>query len=236
MRSADVLRSIAGVSGVLVQDYDITGVMSHLLAELTQVVGADAAGVIVVTARGELELLASTSHAAADLETYQTMAGEGPCVEGVRGLKPVTVPSIEDARQRWPGFAGRMEVAGYRRAHAAPMRWQGTALGGLNLFWKGASPVIDEEVADVAQLFADILTIAVINEHPLTPDMVLQRVQAALEGRTLVERAKGVLAHQESLDMAAAFDTLLAMAAQRGQSVSEVALLVVDRASHDPGS
>jgi len=142
----------------------------------------------------------------------------------------LAVLNLEDAEARWPAFGRRMREAGYARMYAAPMLWHGSAVGGLNLFWSEAAPHDDPLLADVAQVFADILSIAVVTIRPIDPAQTLARIQEALQGRAVVEQAKGVVANDRGLDMEAAFAVLVELAGQRKASLGEVARSVIDGA------
>ena len=231
MDGFDGLTGLAQVSAMLVTEEDLSGVVAIGIAEAARAVGADGAGVLlVVPGRDDLDVLATTSHVDADLEAYQAAVLEGPCVETVRTQRPVLVASSEDAEQGWPTFAGKMRAAGYDRAYSVPMRWQGTGVGGLNLFWRepGAEP--DEHTRQLMQTFADILTIAVVHVHPVSPGLALERVQGALAARSVVEQAKGVLSHQRVLSMDAAFTELLSLGRERHLSLGEAARHVIETA------
>jgi GAF domain-containing protein len=231
MDEFDGLTGLAQVSAMLVTEQDLSGVVATGIAEAARAVGADGAGVLlVVPGRDELDVLASTSHVDADLEAYQAAVLEGPCAETVRTQRPVVVGSSEDAEQRWPAFAGKMRAAGYARAYSVPMRWQGTGVGGLNLFWREPGSEPDEHTRQLMQTFADILTIAVVHVHAVSPGLALERVQGALAARSIVEQAKGVLSHQRDLSMDTAFTELVAIGRERHLSLGEAARLVIETA------
>jgi AmiR/NasT family two-component response regulator len=61
-------------------------------------------------------------------------------------------------------------------------------------------------------------------------EVIAREVQEALDGRTVVEQAKGVLAVQESLDPAEAFDRLLERADSLGLPLAVLAAGVVEAA------
>jgi hypothetical protein len=225
---ADALYRLADVSSVLVREADLAGTLVRVLAEATAATEASAGGLLVLNAGGELELLSATSHRAGDLETWQAATGVGPCSACMDGLTAVEV-TFEQAAATWPEFATQMEAAGYSHVLANPLRWQGTALGGLNLFWRGdARP--DDDAAVVAQAFADALTLAVLTIRPITVDEARSRLDDALRGRVVIEQAKGVLAHGAQLSMAEAFDHLLALSERRAETLGATAQHVVETA------
>src|SRR5690606_27186759 len=97
--------------------------------------GAETAGVLVQVGDRSPELLAATSHKAVELELYQAQVQSGPCVETIETGESVIASGDDEIRGRWPDFGRAMTAAGLLTVHAAPMRWHGRVIGGLNLFW-----------------------------------------------------------------------------------------------------
>jgi hypothetical protein len=128
-----------------------------------------------------------------------------------------------------------MRAAGYRRILATPLRWHGASLGGLNLFWTEPA-VPDSDQMALAQAFADGLTLTLVNAHPVPVEYLRERVDEALRGRVVIERAKGVLAHNEELTMEEAFERLLRLSEEQSRSLTEVAESVVAAAIRASGS
>jgi hypothetical protein len=229
MDSIEGLTGLARLSRLLVHEQDPVGVITAGLLEACHSVEADAGGVLVMTQNDHLDVLAATSHRVGDLEAYQATSEEGPCVESMRAGKAMSIATSEEAEVRWPGFGGRMVVAGYERVYAVPMRWQGTSIGGLNLFWK--RPASDPVDGVLLQTYADILTLAALHVRPMSSDDAISRLQEALEARGAVEQAKGVLAWQHDIDMVEAYATLLSIAEERGLTLGEAADVVVQGAT-----
>lgn len=232
MRQIDTARSLAEVSARLVQDYDLPGVLVRVIAEAVEATQARAGGLIVLNGQGELELLSATTHRAADLEAYQAASAEGPCraCMDVQGSISVT---LDDARERWSGYADAMATSGFGHALATPLRWRGTALGGLNLFWDQPRTMSPDTVM-VAQAFSDAMTLAIMNARGVGPDLAQEHIQEALAARIVIERAKGVLAQQLGLSMEQAFARLLSIADERDMALTSVAEQVIERAyRHD---
>jgi hypothetical protein len=235
MTRSHSLDVFSGSSAALVQDYDLAGSLVRVLVQATDSLGADAGGLLVRNPRGRLELLSATSHEAAELETYQAISDEGPCEECVSRQESVALGRAEVAA-RWPGVGRLMASAGYNWVLATPLRWRGTALGGLNLFWSLTPEEPDELIRD-AQVICDLLTLYIVNAEPVSPDSLRARLGTALEGRALIEQAKGVLAEQQGVDMGEAYRKLLDLSDELGQPLTEVARSLIDAAQEgDRGS
>lgn len=219
-------QALADVASALVEDHEITGLLARLVSDCAQLIPADAAAFLVRTADGGFELLSATSHRVDELELYQAQHAAGPCVDATRTGEPTAAVGRVQIVERWPDVGQEIVDAGFGSVHAFPMRWRGHAIGGLNLF-----AVAEEELSEasgvLAQSFADFATLAIVQPAALADEDLTERITAALEGRVVVEQAKGVLAFQLGLDMAAAYDELLARSASNGTTLAQVAHNVV---------
>lgn len=233
MTGRSATRALADASATLVEQYDVVSALTHLCVACTDVFGASAAALLVVgdeSAGSRLELLAASSHGAAELELHQLQVDQGPCLDAVANRRAVHASGADELAARWPRLADATAAAGVRSVHAYPLRWRGRVLGGLNLFF-AADHGADAEEAVAAQAFADVATIAIVHARAEPRvEVIAREVQEALDGRTVVEQAKGVLAVQESVDPSEAFHRLLARADGLGLPLGELAARVVVRA------
>lgn len=213
----------AALSG-MVEHGDVTDSLDQLLTDCAGLLQAAALGLLVRPRPDEpLEVLAATSHRVAELELYQQQVDDGPCIETVASGQLVAVTDRDALRSRWGPVGPAIAERGYAAVQAFPMRWQGTVLGGLNVFYRTA------EVADevTGQLLADVATLVVARAVPLHPEQVEENLRAALAGRIVVEQAKGVLAYQRGTDPDEAFDELRRRARAVGSTLSGTAQQVV---------
>ena len=218
----------AELTGALVDEHDVTDVLARLLHHCLDLVGVDSAAFLVRTSTGSLDILGSTSHRTTELELYQAQQQEGPCIDAVDGARAVSALGRDALVAAWPHVGPVIVAAGWNSVHALPMRWRGGALGGLNLFSSSDAP-LDDDRAAVAQAFADFAGLTLLQPAPL-PEMVGQ-VTAALNGRVVVERAKGALAYRGDLEMEAAYDELRARAHRAGVTLTDAARAVLDEAA-----
>jgi ANTAR domain/GAF domain len=229
---ARATRALALAAAAMVDEHDVIGTLTELLRGSADALGAAAAGLVVREDEpGRLEFLTATSHRVEELELYQLQVDSGPCLDCVRTDDHVFATRLEDVASRWPQLQEAFHRAGFVGVHAAPLHWHGRAIGALNYFWTDDGE-LGEEAVRLAQTFADVATMAIVNSGFVPVAQVLRRTRAALRERAIIEQAKGVLAYQERLDMAAAFDRLLEMADDHGHDLRVTAADVVRRASH----
>ena len=226
--SGKAIQAVAAAAAVLVRPHDVLGATIRLLVAAADSVGAAAAGLIMRRlGQDRLQLLAATSHRAEELELYQAQHGQGPCFDTVETGRPVTAVGAQEINDRWPAMASGFERAGFVAVQTYPLRWHDDTIGALNLFWAtGGAPNADSQLGGV---FADLATLTIIHSDQVTTTDVLTRTRSALDERTVIEQAKGVLADQHDLSMDGAYQALLDLAAERGQQIGDVAAAVVDQ-------
>ena len=106
-------------------------------------------------------------------------------------------------------------------------------MGALNALFVDSSPSTKEQVL-LAQAFADVATLVIVQDVELTMSQVSDRIRSALVGRIVIEQAKGVVAFQQTLDMAAAYDVLVRTASRKRTSLTHTAERIVAKAQHRP--
>lgn len=224
-----IARSLADATAALTGSEDLAGILVGVLDDCLSVLRVQAAGVMVRVPTGSVEVLCASSHQADELELYQSQVGSGPCLDSIdTGLRVMAVAG-DAAMNRWPEFSTAFLAAGFRAVHAEPMRWQGTPIGGLNLFRSAPDPLDPEEVR-LAEAFADILTIATVHAGHLPAEEAVRRAALGLASRNVIEQAKGALAYLENLDMATAYRELKRRSAEDGLSLTQTATEVLARA------
>ena len=221
-RESQVLDAVVTLVDSLLDDFDVVDLLTDLTTRCAQLLDVAAAGLLLADPLQQLRLLAATAEQAREQELFQLQADEGPCVECYTTGRPVSVADLRPAVGRWPRFVPAALDGGFASVHAVPMRAAGIVLGAVGLF--GIRPgELDEADLLVAQTLAHIASVAILQEHPATPDRVMQQLRSALAGRVVVEQAKGFV--RESLDVSVedAFRLLRTYAHTSGQHLTDVA-------------
>jgi transcriptional regulator with GAF, ATPase, and Fis domain len=224
-----VAEAVTAVTSGLSQGRGVSDLLPYLVRDCVPLLDAEAAGVLVLTAVGGLDVLAASSHQAAELEAYQVQAAQGPCIEAAQSSDQVTCLGEDAITRRWPEVGRAIVAAGYHGVHAYPMRWHGIAVGALNVFTATERAATEGE-DELAQALADLATVVIAMPTEDDGAPIVDRVAAALATRALIEQAKGVLAYQHRIDMAAAYELLLAEAAAARDGLVAAARAVIGRA------
>jgi hypothetical protein len=225
------VRELAAATATLVTDHDILGTITNLLHGCADCVGASAAGIILANPdNGRPEFLAATDHRAQHLEVYQVQSDEGPGIDCTSTGQTITVSGLAQIAARWPTVHDAFLAADFDAVHAAPMNWQRRTLGAVNLFFD-ADHHPGSDTAVIAQAFADIASLVVIHTSDLPPTHITAQTRLALDERTIIERAKGVIAYTQNLPMDTAFDHLTALARERNQPLTTIAAGIINQAA-----
>jgi GAF domain-containing protein len=211
------------MADTLVDDYDVADVLHQLTQHCVRLLDAAAAGLVLADQRGSLQVLASSTERTRMLELFQLQANEGPCLDCFNTGRPILVSDLKAERDRWPAFADTALREGFRAVHAVPLRLRREVIGALNLF--GTQPMaMTEQDLTVARALADTATIGILQERAIHRGEVLtEQLQTALNSRTTIEQAKGLLAHAGGLDMGEAFEALRSYGRARSARLSVVA-------------
>ncbi|MEL7978230.1 GAF and ANTAR domain-containing protein [Isoptericola sp. F-RaC21] len=221
--------ALADAAAELLKEHDAADLLLRLTQDAARFTGGDAAGLLVRTDGGPLELLAATSHQAMHLELFQAQRDEGPCVDVVRKGVGVVATGRDEILARWPVVGPAIVDAGFSAVHAFPLEWQGGVLGGLNIFGHDGA-ALDDDSSRTAQALADMVTLVIVQPEHLQADELDRRVTRALGGRVVVEQAKGALAYQLGIDPADAYDVLLERSVRRGLTLTQAAREVLREA------
>lgn len=224
-----VAGALATLAGTLTSDYDLVQLLHTVLDECIDLVDAQAAGLLLENAHGELELVASTSEAAGFVEVMQLNAGDGPCIECARTGDQVSIADIEAAGGDWAQFREAALLEGFHSSYGVPLKIRSEVIGAIGLYRTETGDLSLAEVG-VAQALADLASIGIVQERALRErGMVTEQLQRALDSRVFIEQAKGVVAATADVDMEEAFRMLREHAHSNDLKMHAVAELVVTR-------
>ena len=231
MRSVSSAEAFARASSALVSEHDLTDILATLLADAVGSMNAQAGGILLVLEDSRMELLAATSHAAQALELFQLQEESGPCIDAVRSAQVVSVTGAEAIADRWSEVGAAILAAGHTAVRAYPMHWRGTVVGAMNIFFDHDPQDDTDQLHATGQAFADIATLVIVTPDTLSPESLQERTRAALTGRTIVERAKGVIAYREDINVETAYQRLRDLAREHGITLTAICERVLAAAS-----
>jgi hypothetical protein len=226
-RYEQLASAFVGLADTLVADYDVVEFAQRLVDNLTALLPVSEAGIMLGDANGRLHVFASSSESTRLLELLQVEANAGPCLEAYFTRDAVLVPEIQEAQQRWPAFAERAGEYGFSAAFALPLRLRDESVGAVNLLRVQAGHMSNSDLA-VGQALSDVAAMGILHQRMLMrAEVVNQQLHCALNTRTIIEQAKGVLAERGAIDMDQSFALLRAHARRTNQRLADLARAVV---------
>ncbi len=221
-------RAFVRLADTLADEFDVVEFLHGLSVDSVEIIGAEAASVMLADTHGGLRLVASSEERMRMLELFEIQSAQGPCLDAF-GSGEAVQASAAESRSRWPIFAPRASAAGFRAMCAVPMRARTDTIGALNLFRGNDEPFTEAEL-EIARAMAQVATIALIQERAIRERGLLTgQLQAALRSRIVIEQAKGMLAEHLSTTVDEAFQLLNRYARDHNRRLTAVARDVIDR-------
>jgi GAF domain-containing protein len=203
-----IVRTLVEIADSLVDEFDVVDLLTVLSDRCVEVLDVAAAGVMLATPGGGLQVVASSSEAMRTLELFELQADEGPCVDCYATATPMLNLDLSTVGGRWPRFTARAAVGGFRSVHALPLRLRGRSIGVLNLFQTDKGALTEDDVS-VAQALADVATIAILQHQAVVDAQIVnQQLTQALNSRIVIEQAKGRISEASGVDIEQAFRRL----------------------------
>jgi transcriptional regulator with GAF, ATPase, and Fis domain len=227
-RERQLSSTFVALADTLVSDYDLIDLLHALTGACVDLLGTAAAGIMLSDQGGNLRVMASSTEQARLLELFELQNDEGPCLDSFRMSQPVELTRLGEAHSRWPRFVDAAADAGFDAVQAHPMRLREQTIGALNLFYR-ADQHSDPSDAHLAQALADVATIGILQQRSIHRNEELaEQLQSALDTRTIIEQAKGVLAERRQISVDEAFKLLREHARSHNLRLSDLAREVTE--------
>jgi transcriptional regulator with GAF, ATPase, and Fis domain len=222
-------RTFVELADTLVADYDVVDFLSTLAERCVELLDTVEVGLVLLDRRGDLQVMASSTERMRVAELFEVQNEEGPCFDCQRGGEQILNETLDSSDDRWPRFGPMARDAGFRMAHALPLRLRGDVIGAMNIFDTELREMTSLQV-NLSQFLADAATIGILQERSVRHQTdIAGHLQGALNSRIVIEQAKGVVAEQQKVSMEDAFAMLRGYARKSRVPLSELAHSIVDR-------
>lgn len=184
--------------------------------------GIDHAGISTIDSHGSAITRAATDSLVQQLDDLQYSLNEGPCVDALRQEHVVAAPNIKND-QRWPRYVAAAIRDTPLKAQLAVQLYldEDSSLGGLNLYSTQRYD-IDPDAESIARLFAAHAAAALGKAHEITG------LSSALETRTVIGKALGILMERYQMNEERAFAFLSRASSNGNIKLRDVAQELVD--------
>ncbi len=224
--ATDLATALVDVSQMATHGASIVNVFSVLSNQCVQLLPVSAAGILLVDNDNSLHVIGSSSHAVTLLDLFQVQNNEGPCRECCVTHELVASENLA-TDGRWPNFSALATKENFVAVYALPLQAQDVVVGALNLF--SEAPLSKAQLA-TARSLADAATLAFLQADMQQDRLLIARkLRLAVEGRNVIEQAKGVLSERHGVSMMEAFWKLRDASNQRDTDIVDMANAVVSR-------
>jgi hypothetical protein len=186
---------------------------------LTSVPGFDHVGISVSHHGGRIETLAATDSFVEEIDALQYGLLEGPCVTALRQDRLVMLVG-DKALERWPRFTPRARALGLRAQMAIRLYQERRSVAGLN-FYSTCQDTIDPSAPMGAELFATHAALALGRAREVND------LNAAMETRSTIGQAMGILMERYQINSEHAFHFLTRTSQESNTKLRDVAAEII---------
>jgi GAF domain-containing protein len=217
----ELTAELSTVARALFSAGDVRSTLQTVVNQATATIdGCDVASIFVADA-DRLSPPVSTESLAAEVDTLQRAAGQGPCLDATARGVPVYADDLT-IDPRWPVFGPASAAAGIRCVLAFPLlASDAEGVLALSAAYPGAFGATDRAKGVIFATLAD-LALAGAQTHE-EEDRRADNLNRALVTRELIGRAEGILMERERITSDQAFDILRRASQHLNVKLKEVA-------------
>jgi GAF domain-containing protein len=175
---------------------------------------------------------AGSSERALDLDHVEQSLGDGPCIRALREMSSVMIDDVS-RDPRWPAYNEALAAANVHSTLGVPLEISGDARAALNFF-------ATQPGAFTADVYEKAVGFAAAAHNTLHLSVRINAAQnraedleAALESRTAINLACGVIMAQNRCSQAEAMEILTKVSSNRNRKLRDVATELIEQLSGD---
>ncbi len=229
---------VAQLQELLLGSEDITGFLDGFTTTMAQALSTDRdevwCAVTLLRPKRSTTVAASSPHAEA-LDEIQYHYGDGPCLTAAREYRVVYVADTR-TDPRWPAYGQAAAEAGILSALGIPLELAGEAAAGLDVYAEqphaydqATVEVVQRPVAEASTILR--LAVRLAGHRDSEADL-----SAAMESRTTIDLAVGIVMGQNRCTQQEAFEILRAASNHRNVKLRELAADLVAQVGKGPAT
>ena len=215
----DVARMLADMALELEQDGTTDAMLDRVSQYARLALNADDAGIMRIRSRQQIETPAATTARVGAAHQLQAELDEGPCLDAITGRATYLCDDVE-GDNRWTQWGPAAAKLGIHSAVGVRLATRERGYGSLNIYAdrKSAFTTADAELAELLAAHATAAFAAAERAEGLV---------TALESRTTIGQAQGILMQKFDIDSEAAFQFLRRISQHENQRLIVVAEAIV---------
>jgi hypothetical protein len=218
----DLIASTEDIKSVL---GGLTGFAADMMSKTTKTPIECA---VTLRMRKRTATIGGSSDRAVVLDRIEQALGDGPCVDALDNGVPVLLGDVQ-SDPRWPEYRGALAAADVGSALGVPMILEEDSGAVLDFFAPEPGLFTEEAISGAVQ-FAEMaskplrLAIKIASSNQRSHDL-----KAAMENRTVIDLACGMIMAQNRCSQDEAYDFLRRASNERNQKLYELAQSIVER-------
>lgn len=169
------------------------------------------------------------------LDGIEQALGHGPCLEALETLNTVLLADVS-TDTRWPGYSKNLLTAGTHSVLGVPLALGNDAAAALN-FFAPATGLFTDDAIEEAMVFSEMAGQALrLALRIATADLLIEDLKAAMDRRTAIDIACGMIMTQSHCTQDDAYGFLLKASQNRNQKVHDVAQGIISGLSGRTGA
>lgn len=213
---------MASAARELQDQHDPASTVKSAVALLVRnVAGCDSASISLVHGRRRVETPAASDDLAATADRLQAELAEGPALDTLWAVETVYVPDLA-ADHRWTRWGPRLvEATGTRSVLTLRLFTLNDVIGALSMYSTGPDAFTDEDKAEGLGLAAHIAVAVIAAQR-------LEQHGAALDSRTVIGQACGMLMERYGIDGDRAFALLTRLSSTQNTKLRDICTQLVE--------
>lgn len=210
----------------------LTGLAGLAAASVSDVAGDHIECAVTLKLRRKPTTVAGSSQRAVELDQVEQSVGDGPCIKALREMSPVIVDDVA-TDPRWPELTRQLAEANVRSSLGVPLEISNEASVALNFF--ASKPGMF-----TANVYKKALGFAAAAHNTLhlsvrldTAQSRADNLEAAMQSRTAINLACGVIMAQNRCSQAEAMDILAKVSSNRNRKLRDVAAELIEQLTGD---
>ena len=223
----DLSESLNDLARLTLDQGGLEDLMSRVAHSAVRVMpGCDSAGVSLVS-NEKVTTAAATDSTVVEADQAQYQTGQGPCLQAIRDDAVYLITSM-DEEERFPDWTQKAKAAGVNSSLSLPLNVNGETTGALNLYsWHEDG--FSEKDQPAGSMLASQAAVSLLNAQIYQRAVdVSEQLKDALESRTMIGQAVGLLMQRESVTDAAAFEMLKTASQASNQKLRTIAQTLVE--------
>ena len=214
-------RSLGQVHAFISGDCALADALSAIASHGTEALGADMAGLTLNDGAGRATTVVYTDHMVPEIDQAQYDSDRGPCLHALRSKSNVLITDV-NTDGRFPEYAVAAARHGIHASMSVPLCVAGRGIGALN-FYDHRTAHFDDRRSG-GDVFAQLSAIvAAYCDRAEEAD----NLQRAVESRSTIEQAKGIIMATSGCSPDRAFDLLREQSQAQNRKLRTIAEEIV---------